>query len=81
MPLYFFDVRNDGQHLHDEEGTDLANDRVAESEAVALLQDLAKSLIIKDGHGGVQTSVRTTEGHTIFKASLSLVMDWPEPTI
>ena len=75
MPRYFFDVQNDGQSMLDDVGCDLTDDHEAERDAITMLQEMAKSLIIKDGHGGLRTSVRNAAGDVIFTATLSLAME------
>ena len=71
MPRYFFDIHKGGNELHDEEGSDLANDRLAESEAIGILQDMTRSMVLDD-QDIVQTHVRNASGHVIFKATMVL---------
>ena len=74
MPQYFFDVRNDGQTSNDAIGSTLAYDGEAEREAIMSLRDMAKSLIIKDGHGGLQINVKSETGRVLVEAKLVLSM-------
>ena len=71
MPRYFFDIHKDGDKLHDEEGSDLANDRQAECEAIGILQDMTRSIAFND-QDVVQTHVRNAKGDVIFKAKIVL---------
>jgi hypothetical protein len=44
MARYYFDVRNDGEHVRDERGTDLADSLTVHVDAVRRMLDLAELL-------------------------------------
>ena len=75
MPRYFFDVHKDGNELQDEEGSDLANDRMAEGEAIGILQDMTRSTSFGGDQGTIQAHVRNAAGHVIFKAKIELTTE------
>ena len=74
MPRYFFDVHNDGQDARDDEGSDLASDVMAESEAIGVILELARSLVIEQGHGELEVTARAGK-HVIFRAKLVLTTE------
>ena len=75
MPRYFFDVHKDGNELQDEEGSDLANDRMAEGEAIGILQDMTRSTSFGGDQGAIQAHVRIAPGHDIVKAKIELTTE------
>ena len=77
MPRYFFDIHKDGNKLlHDEEGSDLASDRVAETEAIGILQDMTRSMAFgDDDQDTIHAHVRNEVGDVIFKANLALTTE------
>ncbi len=76
MPRYFFDIHKGGNEFNDEEGSDLASDRIAETEAVAILQDMTRSMAFGDDYKDtVRAHVRNAAGNVIFKAKLALTKE------
>ena len=74
MPQYFFDIHDGTSQLRDAQGSVLSNDREAEIEAISILHDMARSVLVDDA-GDLQASVRNAAGHVIFKAKLALVLE------
>ena len=76
MPRYFFDIHKDGNEFDDEEGSDLASERFAETEAIGILQDMARSMAFgDDDKDTIHAHVRNAAGHVIFKAKLALTKE------
>ena len=75
MPRYFFDILRDGQELHDEDGSDLADDRMAEGEAIGILQDMTRSLVSDGDRDTIRAHVRNAAGYVIFKAKMALTTE------
>ncbi|MDB5617305.1 MAG: hypothetical protein JWQ24_1543 [Tardiphaga sp.] len=76
MPLYFFDVTDDGAVNHsDPLGTDMSKADLAE-EAVAMIVSIASDRL-PDGMTRVfAVSVRDDQNTVVFRASLSLAASW-----
>jgi hypothetical protein len=69
MPRYYFDVRDNGELIRDDEGLELAHVREAEIEATAALVDIAKDSIRGTERRLLAIIVRSDKGR-LFTASL-----------
>ena len=78
MTLYFFDLQRDGESEPDTVGSDLANDRAAEEEAVVFLQEMTQSSPAGVAFYDLQTKVRNAVGRVIFTAKLALTTERPD---
>ena len=77
MPLYFFDVIDDGEPgSPDEIGTDFPDKESIPDEAVALLANVARERLPDGTHRTFSVSVREAEGPVMFKATLSFQAGW-----
>jgi citrate lyase beta subunit len=73
MPLYFFDVTDNGRGLPDTEGTELADLEAARQEALATLGEIARDKL-PDGDRR-EFVIRIRDGDTsLMRATLSLVV-------
>jgi hypothetical protein len=73
MPLYFFDVTDNGSGLPDTEGTELADLEAARQEALATLGEIARDKL-PDGDRR-EFVIKIRDGDTsLMRATLSLVV-------
>ena len=77
MPRYFFDTKDGGLAVRDDEGHELPDAATVRRMAIEALSDLASDDMPEDGDRHVVfVRVRDERDHIVFHASLSLVADW-----
>jgi hypothetical protein len=77
MPLYFFDVTDDGEPSSpDAIGTEFPDKEAIPDEAVNLLAGIARDRLQHGTHRTFAVDVRDEEGRIIFKATLSFKAGW-----
>lgn len=74
MPLYFFDVTDNGEGLPDTEGTELADLEAAREEALATLGEIARDRLPDGDRREFVIKIRDGDG-ALMRASLSLVVE------
>ena len=70
MPLFFFDLVDNGHSSPDEEGTQVVDIEQARLEALRTLGNIATNELTKSGQDDFQVSVRDENGHVVLTASL-----------
>jgi hypothetical protein len=70
MPWYFFDVRNDGSNLTDENGVDVENLQMAVREAALTLADVADDMAT--GKMGQEAAIEIRDEHDRVVAEVKL---------
>ena len=70
MPLFFFDLVDNGHSVPDEDGTQVADIEQARVEALRTLGNIATNELTKSGHDDLQVSVRDENGQVVLTASL-----------
>jgi hypothetical protein len=77
MPLFFFDVTDDGMSRSpDDIGTEHPNQECIPAEAADLLTNIARDNLPDGSHRAFSVSVRDSEGRVIYKATLTLQGGW-----
>ena len=79
MPLYYFDVSDDGQSFPDEWGIDLDTIDEARAQAQALLPHLAREGLPKDDRRELSVNVRSSEGPCRYRVTLTIQGEWIDP--
>jgi hypothetical protein len=74
MPLYFFDITDNGKGFPDTEGTDLADLETAREEALATLGEIARDRLPDGDRREFVIKVRDGDG-ALMRATLSLVVE------
>jgi hypothetical protein len=74
MPLYFFDVTDNGRGFPDTEGTDLADLEKAREEALATLGEIARDKLPDGDRREFVIKIRDGDG-SLMRATLSLVVE------
>jgi hypothetical protein len=72
MPLFYFDVREDGRLNADEEGQDLPGIDAVEAEAVEAAAHIAKDVLPSRQGGEVAVEVRDARGTRVLTVSVEL---------
>jgi hypothetical protein len=70
MPLFFFDLLENGQPVPDEDGTQVIDIEQARVEALRTLGNIAKNELTKSGQDDLQVSVRDENGQVVLTVSL-----------
>lgn len=73
MTRYFFDIRDDGSLVIDDDGVELADIKAAEIEAAESLAEMAKEVAPFEQDQRIAIEVRTADGPA-FKATLCLAI-------
>ncbi|WP_024350990.1 DUF6894 family protein [Aurantimonas coralicida] len=76
MPLYFFDVLDQGEFSEDDVGIECRSLEDVRKTAIDALPDIAKSVVPRDDHRTISVTVRDETGTSIFRASLTLDAGW-----
>lgn len=76
MPRYFFDVIDAGNLTRDEFGIDLADDKEARDQAIALLPDMARDELPDGDQHEFVAMARNDRGEIVYEASLALNGKW-----
>ena len=76
MPLYFFDVQDQSAFFLDEEGTELATDAAARSEAMETLSQLIQGKLLGCDNYHFVVWVRDFGGDAVYRAQLTLQGEW-----
>ena len=79
MPLYFFDSGDDECVLRDDVGVDLPGIQEARDEAVRLLPSVARDMGLGYDGQDIVSMVRDERDQVVFKATLSLRVEWLVP--
>lgn len=70
MPLYFFDIYNDGNLASDEFGLELDGFDEARDQAISILPDIARDELPDGEKHDFVCEVRAAEGQMIYRAML-----------
>ena len=70
--LFYFDVRDHGQHFSDEEGQDLPDTRAAEGEAAEAAVAIAADVLPQRRSGAVIVEVRDQRRELLLTVSVEL---------
>jgi hypothetical protein len=81
MPRYYFDTHDDDRFVPDNEGVELDGVEEAKTEAVTALPDMASDALPCGDRRDFVITVRDEGGHQVMKATLSLVVNCPSPTL
>ena len=76
MALYFFDVHGGSDVYRDEEGLELQSPRLAEREAMIVLQDVLRTGKLTARIRDVRVHMRDDAGRVVLIASLSMTCQW-----
>ncbi len=79
MPLFYFDVTDDGNSTRDEWGIDLEDLSEARDQAQALVPDLAREFLPKEDRRDISVIVRCSEGRPCYKVTLTIAGEWVVP--
>ena len=79
MPLFFFDIDDDGTLDRDEFGVELKSLEEARDQAIALLPDIARDQATDSEHRTITAVVRCHLGHVRYRTSLTINGGWVEP--
>jgi hypothetical protein len=74
MPLYFFDITDNGYGFPDTEGTDLADLEAAREEALATLGEIARDRLPDGDRREFVIKIRDGDG-ALMRATLSLIVE------
>src|SRR4051812_16769076 len=77
MPLYFFDVTDNGRGFPDTEGTELADLEAARQEALATLGEIARDKLPDGDRREFAIKIRDGDG-ALMRATLSLMDGTPQ---
>ena len=73
MPRYFFDL-DGGEHVfRDEKGSDLPDVQAACEEAIAVLPDIVRAMVIGRDRRTLTSMIRDDVGNVVFGVKISLV--------
>ncbi|MGI3903950.1 MAG: DUF6894 family protein [Janthinobacterium lividum] len=75
MPLFYFDVVDDGSMVSDDWGIELNDMDEAARQAQALIVDIARERLPSDGRKDVSVDVRC-DGRNRFQARLTIRGEW-----
>lgn len=78
MPLYFFDIEDNGETSHDIFGIELANLYEARDQALSLLPDLARDHAVEEKRRIITAVVRCQEGRERYRTTLTVNGEWIE---
>ena len=78
MPLFYFDIYDDGKLARDEFGVELDSLYEAREQAIALLPDLARDGLPDGDSHDFTAVVRCTGGRVRYEATLSFRGNWVE---
>lgn len=76
MPIYHFEISDNGRISRDMEGYELLGPQQARDEAVGVLPDLARDELPDGDEHVFEATVRDATGRAIFRARLSLHCVW-----
>ncbi len=76
MPLYYFDVIDDGRSFSDECGIELEDQLEVRQQAQALLPHLARERLPIEDRRDLSVIVRGSEGQHCYKATLTIRGEW-----
>jgi len=76
MPRYFFDLDNGKTNYVDTVGTEVADPKIVESEAIGFLASVFKDAVHEDSNRAFLVSVRNTSDRIVFTTALTLQSDW-----
>ena len=76
MPLYFFDVFDNGVVVTDEFGIELDNVLEARHQAIAILPDMARNELPDGDQHEFKAVVRDQGGHALYVAKLTYCGEW-----
>jgi hypothetical protein len=79
MPLYYFDIYEDGEIFADAAGVELATDRAAEREAASIAAELARDHLGEDPESAnVEVRARDPAGRSVCVKSVHMQVDGAE---
>lgn len=78
MPVFYFDILDDGQAFPDLCGVEMADLFEARDQAQGLLPDLARDRLPKGNRRDLRVSVRCGDGKRCFTARLIVQSEWDE---
>jgi len=70
MPIYYFDCNDNGQCLFDSVGSELADDKRAQKEAMSALFEIVRSSA-EIGRRKIEIKIRDSSGRIFYAVSLS----------
>ena len=79
MPLYFFDIIDDGAVNRDEFGVELKGHDEARDQAIGLLPDLAREELPNGEHHVFACSVRDERDRIVYEGKLTFRGVWHPP--
>ncbi len=71
MPRYYFDCRDDGQSIRDDEGVELANLDTAKEAAARALAEIARDLLPHSSTGSLGMDVRNDNDEVLLTTELT----------
>jgi hypothetical protein len=78
MPRYFIDLHDGSQHIRDKEGFEAANVDAVQKRVVGIMREVAQGFEPSEGHQQCTAAVRDEGSAVLFRARLSLDLDWSE---
>jgi hypothetical protein len=79
MPRYYFDSTDGDHHVPDDVGLEFPDLDAAAHEAVQALPDIARDALPDGDRRDFVTNVRDEIGKVLFRATLSLTVEWLRP--
>ncbi len=79
VPMYYFDIDENGESSRDMFGVELANLYEARDQALSLLPDLASDRAVNGEHRTITAVVRCYEGRQRYRTTLTVDGEWIEP--
>ena len=78
MPRYFIDLHDGSQHIRDKDGFEAANVEAVQKRVVGIMREVAQGFEPSAGHQQCTAAVRDEGARVLFRARLSLDLDWSE---
>ena len=76
MPLFFFDIYDNGTLASDEFGVELDSVQEAREQAIALLPDMARTRLPDSEHHEFKAVVRSQDSRVLYLARLIYQGEW-----
>jgi hypothetical protein len=78
MPRYFIDLHDGSQHIRDKEGFEAPNVDAVQKRVVDIMRAVAQGFEPGARHQHCTAAVRDAGASVLFRARLSLDLDWSE---
>lgn len=78
MPRYFIDLHDGSQHIRDKEGFEAPDIEAVQTRVVEIMRAVAQGFERSAKHQHCAAAVRDEHAAVLFRARLSLDLDWSE---